>query len=66
MREGRGGNEEEDQTEGQTEDVGDLLRGDLRRRGGTSASFVQDGVAERPLPPDFRQGKQQDPVATRP
>lgn len=30
MREGRGGDEEEDQTEGQTENVGDLLRGDLR------------------------------------
>lgn len=58
MREGRGDNEEEDQTEGQTENVGYLLRGDLRWRGGAPASFVQDGVAERPLPPDFRQGKQ--------
>lgn len=58
MREGRGGDEEEDQTEGQTENVGDLLRGDLRWRAGPSPSFVQDGVAERLLPPDFRQGEQ--------
>lgn len=57
MRKGRGDSEEEDETERQTEDTGDLLRSDLWRRTGPSASLVQDGVAERSVSADSRQGK---------